>query len=343
MRNRPTSPAVLLSSLPLLLSSTAMAQHHEPMLIEQVDRYTSADAGRPTSDLENYAHDEDTSTAGGAWGSFSGVEYEDSLAPVPSSHASAASSQLTTATESYLGGFFRCQSIARGFPEAISVSNMEAFFVVERTGLLRIRTTAVGASHPWSHLLKGATIVYDMSDLTQIAGLSDFVPQGESIDAEDEVEILIRPGRYWLKTGVSAAIDMEPIDTFSAELDYTMDLTIDRLPDCGDPAAGACDQARETPSCQDASCCDAVCVVDPFCCENAWDDLCVERTGTTCVSADCDPDLNGDGAVDGADQGLLFAAWGPQSPTFIHPADLNGDMVVNGEDLGLLMAEWGDC
>jgi hypothetical protein len=47
-------------------------------------------------------------------------------------------------------------------------------------------------------------------------------------------------------------------------------------------------------------------------------------------------DLNGDGAVDGADLGLLLAAWGSSSP-----GDLNGDGTVDGADLGLLLAAWG--
>ncbi len=47
-------------------------------------------------------------------------------------------------------------------------------------------------------------------------------------------------------------------------------------------------------------------------------------------------DLNGDGLVNGADLGLLLAAWGSADPD----ADLNGDGIVNGSDLGLLLAAW---
>lgn len=48
------------------------------------------------------------------------------------------------------------------------------------------------------------------------------------------------------------------------------------------------------------------------------------------------PDLNGDGVVDGADLGLLLAAWGTSSPA----ADLNQDGVIDGADLGALLAAW---
>jgi hypothetical protein len=47
-------------------------------------------------------------------------------------------------------------------------------------------------------------------------------------------------------------------------------------------------------------------------------------------------DLNGDGAVDGADLGLLIADWGGWGA-----GDLNCDGTVDGADLGLLVAAWG--
>jgi len=53
----------------------------------------------------------------------------------------------------------------------------------------------------------------------------------------------------------------------------------------------------------------------------------------------CVGDLNGDGVVDGADLGILLAAWGSGDPL----ADLNGDRLVDGADLGTLLAAWGPC
>lgn len=47
-------------------------------------------------------------------------------------------------------------------------------------------------------------------------------------------------------------------------------------------------------------------------------------------------DLNRDGVVDGADLGLLLAAWDSSDEI----ADLNDDGVVDGADLGLLLAAW---
>jgi hypothetical protein len=53
----------------------------------------------------------------------------------------------------------------------------------------------------------------------------------------------------------------------------------------------------------------------------------------------CPADLDGNGVVDGADLGLLLAAWGAGNG----PADLNDNGTVDGADLGILLAAWGAC
>lgn len=54
----------------------------------------------------------------------------------------------------------------------------------------------------------------------------------------------------------------------------------------------------------------------------------------------CQSDANGDGTVDGADLGLMLAAWGPCSGCAL---DFNGDGAVDGIDLGLVLSAWGAC
>jgi hypothetical protein len=54
----------------------------------------------------------------------------------------------------------------------------------------------------------------------------------------------------------------------------------------------------------------------------------------------CPSDLNHDGIVNGADIGLLIAAWGACGGC---PADLNGDGIVNGADVGQFLSGWGPC
>jgi len=51
----------------------------------------------------------------------------------------------------------------------------------------------------------------------------------------------------------------------------------------------------------------------------------------------CDADLNGDGAIDTADLGLLIGQFGTAGPA----ADLNGDGIVDTADLGILIGAFG--
>ncbi len=71
--------------------------------------------------------------------------------------------------------------------------------------------------------------------------------------------------------------------------------------------------------------------------EAAVDDVRVFASG--CAESPCVGDLNGDGQVNGADVGLMLAAWGSSDPA----ADLTADGLVNGADLGLLLGGWGPC
>lgn len=45
---------------------------------------------------------------------------------------------------------------------------------------------------------------------------------------------------------------------------------------CGEPDAGDCCGANGTPGCDDDVCCNAVCTVDPFCCQDTWDQICAD-------------------------------------------------------------------
>ncbi|MFO0873802.1 MAG: hypothetical protein U0575_07495 [Phycisphaerales bacterium] len=104
--------------------------------------------------------------------------------------------------------------------------------------------------------------------------------------------------------------------------------------ECGSPTSGCCYSPHDGIGCSAGNCCAAVCATTPPCCEVAWDDACAALAVATC----CPADLSGDGAVDGADLGLLIADWGRGGA-----ADFNCDGVVDGADLGLLLAAWGPC
>ena len=62
---------------------------------------------------------------------------------------------------------------------------------------------------------------------------------------------------------------------------------------------------------------------------------------TVTVVPSCPSDLNGDGAVTGADLGVLLGEWG--TPGGSVGADLNDDGLVTGADLGILLGDWGSC
>ena len=52
---------------------------------------------------------------------------------------------------------------------------------------------------------------------------------------------------------------------------------------CGN-GAGNCHAVNETPGCVDADCCNAVCAVDPACCEVTWDQACVDQARASCLA-----------------------------------------------------------
>ena len=52
-------------------------------------------------------------------------------------------------------------------------------------------------------------------------------------------------------------------------------------------------------------------------------------------------DLNLDGAVTGADLGILLGEWGKSGEPGLLYGDLSGDGTVNGADLGMLLGAWG--
>ncbi|MCA9291071.1 MAG: hypothetical protein KDA25_08080, partial [Phycisphaerales bacterium] len=50
---------------------------------------------------------------------------------------------------------------------------------------------------------------------------------------------------------------------------------------CG-PGSGPCGEPNGTPGCDDVECCEAVCAVDPFCCDTEWDGICAGEAADLC-------------------------------------------------------------
>jgi len=59
------------------------------------------------------------------------------------------------------------------------------------------------------------------------------------------------------------------------------------------------------------------------------------------IVATCAGDLDGDGAVGGADLALLLGAWGTSCTGC--PEDLDGDGTIGGADLAIVLGAWGTC
>jgi len=119
--------------------------------------------------------------------------------------------------------------------------------------------------------------------------------------------------------------------------------------------------------------CAALAIPDPGCTQPEWAD-CVRTLGSTCSYGGCvlvtdvdaaaigipwngpgtdctdadgdgfadlcpppaEPDINGDGVVDGADLSILLSVWGDEYP----PADLDFDGEVGASDLAILLSVW---
>ncbi len=110
---------------------------------------------------------------------------------------------------------------------------------------------------------------------------------------------------------------------------------------CGFDFAGDCCQPNDSPGCNHAPCCDAVCPIDPFCCDTEWDDFCTNLAFENCTVCSITGDLNGDGVVNVLDLLILLENWGQCDNTRDCPADLNDDGIVNVMDLLILLENWG--
>ena len=108
-------------------------------------------------------------------------------------------------------------------------------------------------------------------------------------------------------------------------------LSVTCSPVCGSSGSGSC-TASHGPGCSNAECCATVCNLDPYCCENAWDTICVQEARTNCFTAG---DLDFDGDVDAADLSLLLSSWGTAS------GDVDSDGDTDAADLAVLLANWG--
>ncbi len=55
---------------------------------------------------------------------------------------------------------------------------------------------------------------------------------------------------------------------------------------CGQVSAGNCCKSNGSPACDDEECCQLICGVDPFCCDNTWDGICGNTAKDACSLCD---------------------------------------------------------
>ena len=66
---------------------------------------------------------------------------------------------------------------------------------------------------------------------------------------------------------------------------YTVKLEVSQTCAACTAGTGSCFAPKDEPGCALPTCCAAVCGVDPFCCDGAWDADCVGRAASLCVTA----------------------------------------------------------
>ena len=97
-----------------------------------------------------------------------------------------------------------------------------------------------------------------------------------------EFTTCLNPGTYWFFAGPNG-FDGFPCDGGANE--YEITLTCVNL---GVPCPSVCESADHDclttggPGCTDIACCEDICSIDPFCCQVAWDGLCVSQANQFC-------------------------------------------------------------
>jgi hypothetical protein len=97
-----------------------------------------------------------------------------------------------------------------------------------------------------------------------------------------QIDFCVPAGTWWFFAAPNA-FDGFPCD--SGNNDYV--ITLDCFGECVPLACGNAGHDCFTtggPFCDDVECCETVCLIDPFCCDVAWDALCVDTALNFCVT-----------------------------------------------------------
>ena len=96
----------------------------------------------------------------------------------------------------------------------------------------------------------------------------------------------VAPGDYWVlvapgtfpTVGASAEILCDQLPRYTVRVEVSQ---LGCSPVCSSNA-GPCFEVHANPGCEDATCCEATCAIDPFCCNSGWDYDCARQAAVTC-------------------------------------------------------------
>lgn len=120
------------------------------------------------------------------------------------------------------------------------------------------------------------------------------------------------------------------------------DEALDLCGGCGSPSGGNCFASHANGGCDRERCCGVVCVLDEFCCDYEWDQLCAAEA---CANCSCRTDIvpvGGDAVVDVDDLFFIINSWGT-SDAAADVAPACGDGTVDVDDLFAVINSWGRC
>jgi hypothetical protein len=89
-------------------------------------------------------------------------------------------------------------------------------------------------------------------------------------------------GTYTVELVAQAELDVTDLPN-NGSMDFALTLSTPEL-SCGSQFAGSCFVPNASPYCNDATCCEIVCAIDPSCCDAAWDATCVNQATVGCTT-----------------------------------------------------------
>ncbi|MFM7261166.1 MAG: hypothetical protein ACKO3W_11235 [bacterium] len=99
---------------------------------------------------------------------------------------------------------------------------------------------------------------------------------------------------------------------------------------CGSPNLGSCFSTHSTGACNDVPCCNAVCTLDPSCCQGPWDIFCVYAAQEICV-AGCAPYVENDAQVE-----TEICPFNENDPCYAQPGGTPQNVLANRQIAGAL-------